>query len=135
MFCKKTVFKKFAKFTGKHLCSGLFFNTASDLSLKFCSKRDSATAAFLWILRNLQEHPFYRTCPGDRFSRSRNLKFLRKVVVFSVQNSFGNSDVKHIKFRESFSSYNESNDSSLQWLGLQNLQKKWGSETAIKCVL
>ena len=44
---KKTVFKKFAKFTGKHLCSGLFFNTASDLSLKFCPKRDSGTGAFL----------------------------------------------------------------------------------------
>ena len=31
VFCKKFVFINFAKFTGKHLCQGLFFNKAPDL--------------------------------------------------------------------------------------------------------
>ena len=29
--CKKGVFKNFAKFTGKHLCEGLFFNKIEGL--------------------------------------------------------------------------------------------------------
>ena len=31
MICKKYVFGKFAKFTGKHLCQSLFFNKVADL--------------------------------------------------------------------------------------------------------
>ena len=46
-FYKKSVFKNFAKFTRKHLFSGLFFNKAAGLSLKLCLKRDSGTGVFL----------------------------------------------------------------------------------------
>ena len=30
-------------------------------------KKDSSTGVFLWILRNFEEHLFYRTPPGDYF--------------------------------------------------------------------
>ena len=33
MFCKKGVLRNFVKFTGKHLCQNLFFNTAVGLRL------------------------------------------------------------------------------------------------------
>ena len=36
VFCKKGIFKNFAKFTGKHLCQSLFFNKVVGLrSAKF----------------------------------------------------------------------------------------------------
>ena len=31
LFCKKGVLRNFAKFTGKHLCQGLFFNKVAGL--------------------------------------------------------------------------------------------------------
>ena len=31
VFCKKSVLRNFAKFTGKHLCQSLFFNNVTDL--------------------------------------------------------------------------------------------------------
>ena len=31
VFCKKGVLRNFAKFTGKHLCQGLFFNIVAGL--------------------------------------------------------------------------------------------------------
>ena len=33
MFCKKSVLRNFAKFTGKHLCQDLLFNKVAGLSL------------------------------------------------------------------------------------------------------
>ena len=38
VFCKKDVFKKFAKFTGKHLCQSFFFNEVAGFSIQhqFC---------------------------------------------------------------------------------------------------
>ena len=35
VFRKKDALRNFAKFTGKHLCQSLFFNTVADLSLYF----------------------------------------------------------------------------------------------------
>ena len=32
VFCKKGVFRNFAKLTGKHLCQGLFFNKVAAIS-------------------------------------------------------------------------------------------------------
>ena len=34
LFCKKSVFRIFTKFTGKHLCQGLFFNKVAGLKHK-----------------------------------------------------------------------------------------------------
>ena len=44
---KKGALKKFAKFTGKHLCRGILFKK------RFCTG----------ILRNFEEKCFYRTSP------------------------------------------------------------------------
>ena len=61
LFCKKGVLGNFAKFTGKHLCQRLYFNKVAD----------SDTGAFLWILRSIQEHLFYRTPPVAASEYSR----------------------------------------------------------------
>ena len=34
VFCRKDVYRNFAKFTGKHLCQSLFFNKIAGLSLQ-----------------------------------------------------------------------------------------------------
>ena len=47
MFCQKGVLKNFAKFTGKHLCQGFFFNTFAGLRSATLLKRDSGTVVFL----------------------------------------------------------------------------------------
>ena len=47
VFCKKSVPKNFAKFTGKHLCQSLFFNEVTALRHVTCQKRDSDTGIFL----------------------------------------------------------------------------------------
>ena len=44
VFCKKGVFGNIAKFRGKQLCQGLFFNKVADLGLQ---KRDYVTSVFL----------------------------------------------------------------------------------------
>ena len=49
MFFKTEVFKKFAIFTGKHLCWSLL---STKLQTWATLKRDSNTGVFLWILRN-----------------------------------------------------------------------------------
>ena len=56
MLCKKGILENFTKFTGKHLCQ-------SPEACNFFYKRHSGTGVFLWILRNVQEHLFYRTLP------------------------------------------------------------------------
>ena len=48
VFCKKSVLRNFAKFTGKHLCQRTFFNKVAGLG----AKRISCTGVFLLILRN-----------------------------------------------------------------------------------
>ena len=50
VFCKKGVLRNFAKFTGKHLCQSLFFNTAAS-SYTFCqtfSYRTPSVAASVY---------------------------------------------------------------------------------------
>ena len=47
VFCKKGVLKNFTKFTGKHLCQGLFFNKVAGLRLVHLLTKDSNTAVFL----------------------------------------------------------------------------------------
>ena len=61
VFCKKGVFKNFAKFTGKHLCQSLFFYKVSGLRLKLFKKRGSGTGVFLWIMQNFYKLLFYTT--------------------------------------------------------------------------
>ena len=48
---KKSVLKKFTKFTGKHLCQSLFFNKVADLRPATLLKKDSGKGAFVKLLR------------------------------------------------------------------------------------
>ena len=52
VFCKKSVFRNSAKFRGKNLCQGLFFNKVAGCGLQLYQNRGSDTSAFLWVLRN-----------------------------------------------------------------------------------
>ena len=49
VFCKKSVFRNFAKFTGKHLCLSLFFNKVESLTkflrTPFLTEHRRATAS------------------------------------------------------------------------------------------
>ena len=47
VFCKKGVPRKFAKFTGKHLCQSLFFNKVAGIRPATLLKRESDTGVFL----------------------------------------------------------------------------------------
>ena len=66
-FVKKGVLRKFAKFTGKHLCQKVFFDKVAGLPESLFRQRVSGTGVFLWILRNIWEHLSYRTPPDDCF--------------------------------------------------------------------
>ena len=55
------VLKIFANFTGKHLCWSLFFTKLQAFRPATLLKIDSYTSAFLWNLRNSEEHLFWRT--------------------------------------------------------------------------
>ena len=67
---KKAVLKNFAKFTRKHLCLGLFLNKVASLKPATFLKKKLYAGAFPLILRNFQEHLFYRTPPGNCFWQS-----------------------------------------------------------------
>ena len=49
---RKSVLRNFAKYTGKQLYQGLFFNKAAGLRLQLYQKRDPDTGVFLLILQN-----------------------------------------------------------------------------------
>ena len=66
---KKNALKKFAKFTGKHLCWSLFFRKVTGQKPATLLKKDSNTGVFLLILRNFQEHLFQRTYSGNYFAK------------------------------------------------------------------
>ena len=68
---KKNVLKNFANSTGKH-CVGVSFDRSSHwrFLIKFVKnfvKKDSSTGVFLWSLRNVKEHLFWRTSVNDCF--------------------------------------------------------------------
>ena len=52
VFCKKGVLRKFAKFTGKHLCQSLFLNTIAGLAkflrTSFVTEHLLATTSKVW---------------------------------------------------------------------------------------
>ena len=64
---RKYVLRNFTKFTGKPLCQSLFFNKVAGLRAATLLKRGSGRGVFLLILRNFQEHLFYRIPLDDCF--------------------------------------------------------------------
>ena len=66
VFCKKGVFRQFAKFTGKHLCQSLFFNKVAGLRPKACNfiKKESLAQVFSCEFCEISKNTFsYRTPP------------------------------------------------------------------------
>ena len=62
VFCKKSVFNNFAKFTGKHLCQNLFlYKNAQGLQLYL--KSDSGTDVFCKFGKISKDTFSYRTPP------------------------------------------------------------------------
>ena len=66
VLCKKCVIRNFAKFTGKHLCHSLPFNTVAGRPPTLL-KKDSDAGVFLWILQNFLEHLFLQNISGGWF--------------------------------------------------------------------
>ena len=62
---KSCSFKNFAIFTGKHLWWSLFLIKLQ--TFRPDSKKDSNTDIFLWMLRNVEKHLFWRTSGDDCF--------------------------------------------------------------------
>ena len=58
---KKCILRSFTKLTRKHLCQSLFLIRLQAWGLQLYLKGNCCTVFFLWILRNFEEHLFYRT--------------------------------------------------------------------------
>ena len=67
VLCKKGALRNFSTFTGKHLCQSIFFKKAAGLRAATWLKRDSGTGAFLWILKNFENHLFLQNNSGSCF--------------------------------------------------------------------
>ena len=99
MFCKKGVFRNFAKFTGKHQCQSLFFNkVASGLQFPrtpflnntsggcFCSGL-LMWEFFLWSLRPLSRGEVY----GDKKYYDRSEAYSEPCRISTMKVFFENS--------------------------------------------
>ena len=96
VFCKKGVLANFAKFLRKFLRQSLFFNKVAGYW-----KRDSGTDVFLWILRNFEEHVFYRTPPSDCFSNIIDLsKDVREIFLTYHTNKTTTRPISFLWFRD-----------------------------------
>ena len=70
VFCKKFILKNFAKFTGKHLCQGLFFNKVAGLRPHACNsiKKETPALVFSCEFCEISNNTFlYRTPLDDYF--------------------------------------------------------------------
>ena len=93
------VLKNFAIFAGKHLCRSVFLIKLQAFKSTTLLKRDSNTGVFLWILRNFQEHLFYKTSANDFFWMESCSRFFHK------RNSQWTTSLKHFEVWESLDSF------------------------------
>ena len=64
MFCKKGVFRNFAKFTGKHLCQSLFLSKVAGLRSATLLKKETQARVFSCEFYEISKNTFsYRTPP------------------------------------------------------------------------
>ena len=66
VFCKKSVLRNFAKFTGKHLCQGIFFNKVDTLLKQACNviKKETLAQVFSCDFWEISKNTFlYRALP------------------------------------------------------------------------
>ena len=81
VFWKKSVLTNFAKFTGKHLFQGLFFDKVVGWGLQIYYKSDPF---LLWIMRNFQDHLFYSE--HLRTAGSRKFLFSFEFLIYLIFN-------------------------------------------------
>ena len=74
---KKGVLRNFTKFTAKHLCQSLLFNTVAGVF----------TGVFLWLLWNFLEHLFCRTPLDDCFCLCYHTPLVFSISVTSFMSS------------------------------------------------
>ena len=76
MFCKKGVLKNSAKFRGKYLCQGLFFNKVADLSpqaLNFI-KMETLAQVFSCEFGEISKISFFHRTPLVAVSEFKTLQ-------------------------------------------------------------
>ena len=61
VFCKKRVFRNFAKFSGKHLCQTLFFNNVAGLGSGACNfiKKEALAQVFSCEFCEISKNTFF----------------------------------------------------------------------------
>ena len=75
VFCKEGALRNFAKFTGKHLCQSLFFNTVAGLSLYFLQNTSGGCfRVFSWRITSCGCLFQYLWCCFVMRSMQRNVK-------------------------------------------------------------
>ena len=74
LFCKKGVFRNFAKLTGKHLCQSLFFNEVVDQACNFIKKETLAQMFSCEFCEISNNTVFYRAPPVAASVVRRNTK-------------------------------------------------------------
>ena len=92
VFCKKSVLRNFAKFTGKHLCHSLFFKKevlAEVLSCEFSeiSKNTFSYRHLRWLLRAFQSESTLYSFRTSCSKQAQYLKFKWKVTSWKYSRS------------------------------------------------
>ena len=93
LFCWKGILWHFSKFKRKYLCRSPFFNKGAYQARTFI-KKETPADAFLWILKNLTEHLFYkrRTTASGRWHFLNNYWKLKEIhhkkIYFIIFNNF-----------------------------------------------
>ena len=90
VFCRKIVLRNFAKFTGKHLCQGVFFDKVAGLRPKACKfiKKEILVQGFSCEFYEIFKNTFfYRTPP---VTASINERSQLKLCVVSKRINCGN---------------------------------------------
>ena len=91
VFCKKGALRNFAKFTGKHLCQTLFFNTVAGLP-KSCNliKKETLVQVFSCESCEISKDTFFHKAPLVAASKAvRHCLSMLTQIVRCYKNHFG----------------------------------------------
>ena len=96
MFCEKGVLRKFAKFTGKHLCQSLFFDKIAGGACNFIKKETLAQMFSCEFCKISKNSFFFRTplvAASDPRKVADNRTFWRTVKPFLSNKSVENEKI------------------------------------------
>ena len=96
MFCEKGVLRKFAKFTGKHLCQSLFFDKVAGGACNFIKKETLAQVFSCEFCKISRNSFFFRTslvAASDPRKAADNRTFWRPVKPFLSNKSVENEKI------------------------------------------